>query len=774
MEHPKLVAASVIALAVTLFAIFSLRPIARRFGLVDKPDERKRHRGYIPLIGGLCFFLGTLAGLVYLGYLGRFVSSLMAGAGVIVVIGVIDDLNGLSVRSRVLAEAAAVCLVIAASGYYIDDLGALFGEPTKLGLLGIPLTVVAVIGLINAYNMLDGIDGLAAAMTMVTIIAILLFGDARLSAPGILLLLQVLFAALIPHLFVNLGWPDGRKVFMGDAGSMLVGFLLAWSLIYLSHPSVGRLAPVDVLWCVALPVMDTIAVMYRRFRKGRSPFEPDRQHLHHLLLDAGFSPRAALLAIVATSGFLAMFGYALRNSTDFVSTGAFVALLAAYVFWLPQLKLEPPGMARRRSARAIAGARARANGGDATVPVPKAMNPAQPRQPVKALCVISAASEAVTLAPIAQQISQDDRFESKVCITAASARETEDVLQLFDLRPDMKIELDTANDQSGRASPAAHSGMERVLDDTKPDIVLVPADADAAFAATLAAYRRNIPVISVETGDSPAAGATAGADALARTTVRTLASLHMASSQARRNLIEEGVPADRILVADNTAADTLHAALEQFQHDLELNRKLANHYPFLRPDSPLLLVVETPDAVDSAEAIAHALREVAGQRQDVDIVCLVHPGSPVAERINARLGGLANTHAVEAPDYLAAVYLMRNADLIVGCGELGAEVIEIGNPIVIVRGGSAPVATVEPSHVTRVLAEGDAIARLVLSLLDGGRAQAATVGPRRHDGNGARQHVLDVLAGMRPRTPADASRFAPQAPAAAELTREQT
>ncbi|WP_149196458.1 UDP-N-acetylglucosamine 2-epimerase [Luteimonas suaedae] len=766
MEHPKLVAASVIALAVTLFAIFSLRPIARRFGLVDKPDERKHHRGYIPLIGGLCFFLGTLAGLVYLGYLGRFVSSLMAGAGVIVVIGVIDDLNGLSVRSRVLAEAAAVCLVIAASGYYIDDLGALFGEATKLGLLGIPLTVVAVIGLINAYNMLDGIDGLAAAMTMVTIIAILLFGDARLSAPGILLLLQVLFAALIPYLFVNLGWPDGRKVFMGDAGSMLVGFLLAWSLIYLSHPSVGRLAPVDVLWCVALPVMDTIAVMYRRFRKGLSPFKPDRQHLHHLLLDAGFSPRAALLAIVSTSGFLAMFGYALRNSTDFVSTGAFVALLAAYVFWLPQLKLKPPAMARRRrSTRSTAGTPLRANG-DATVSI--SADPAQSRQPVKALCVISAASEAVTLAPIARQISQDDRFDSKVCITAAAASETEDVLQLFDLRPDMKIELDTANDDSGHAALAVQGEMERVLDEVEPDMVLVLADAGAALATTLAAYRRNVPVVSVE----PWVAHSTGADASARTTVRTLASLHMASSQARQSLIEEGVAADRILVADNTAADTLHAALEQFQHDLELNRKLANHYPFLRPDSPLLLVVETPDAVDNTEAIAHALRNVAEQRPDVDIVCLVPPGSPVAERINAGLDGLANAHAVEAPDYLAAVYLMRNADLIVGCGELRAEVIELEKPIVIVHDGSAPVTTVEPRHVNRVPGEPTAIARLMLSLLDG---EPSTIAPRRHNGNGARQHVLDALAGMRPHTaPADTAQFAHQARTAAELTRERT
>ena len=112
MEHPRIIAASAIALAVTLFAIFSMRPWARRVGLVDRPDTRKQHNGRVPLIGGICFFIGLLVGLAYLGFIDRFVMSVMMGAALIVAMGVADDVVHLTVQSRLLIESAIVALVI--------------------------------------------------------------------------------------------------------------------------------------------------------------------------------------------------------------------------------------------------------------------------------------------------------------------------------------------------------------------------------------------------------------------------------------------------------------------------------------------------------------------------------------------------------------------------------------------------------------------------------------------------------------------------------------
>jgi undecaprenyl-phosphate alpha-N-acetylglucosaminyl 1-phosphatetransferase/UDP-N-acetylglucosamine 2-epimerase len=740
MDHPHLVTASMIALAVTLFTIFSLRPTARRFGLVDKPDSRKRHRGYIPLIGGLCFFVGTIAGMVYLGYPDRFVSALLAGAALIVAIGVLDDLVGLNVRSRLVAEAAAIGLVIAASGYHIDDLGQLFGESTRLGLLGVPLTIVAVIGLINAYNMLDGIDGLAAAVTMVSIAAILLFAGTGTAGPPILLLLCVLFAALIPYLFVNLGWPDGRKIFMGDAGSMLLGFLLAWSLIYLSHENVGRIAPVHVLWCVALPVMDTFAVMYRRFRKGLSPFKPDRQHLHHLLLDAGFSPRGVLLMIVVASSFLAAFGYALRNAPDIVNVGAFFALMAAYVFWLPQLRLEPPGRARRRPVPAPDATGPSAPAGPTPQPQPwrpavvgqsaPAARALQPHQPLRALCVLPASQETGSIAPFAQRMSRDARFQSTVCIAAAPGQTMDDALRPFDIRPDMRIEMEAATGPES-VSASALDGMQRILDEVDPDVVLVPGDADTALATILAAYHQHIPVVCVDTRVSAAGDA--GARDPARRIVHTLATLHVASPSAQRGLVAQGVPEERIVVsggAGDTAVDTLHAALEKLPREQQETN--AARYPFLRAGRPMVLVTEGAENIDCAAAVAQALREVAGTRPDVDVVRILDPARAAAERTDAWRDAPPNIHAIEAPDDLARAQLMRDARLIVGCKRPGPAATR--TPIVIVRNDSADGRDPARTNVRRVLpADPGELVRQMLSLLERDQGHA---GGSRARGNG--------------------------------------
>ena len=473
MEEAKLVAASAIALAVTLFAIFSLRPLAKRLGLVDKPGGRKSHKGRVPLIGGLCFFLGTVAGLTYLGYVDAFVASLLVPCALIVMTGAVDDLNNMSVKSRLVIQACTAWLVIGATGIYLDNAGHLLGEGIDLqfGLLGIPITIVAVIGLVNAFNMMDGIDGLAAGMAMVSIGTILLFASGGWPALGVVLLLQVLFAALVPYLCVNLGWPDGRKIFMGDAGSTLIGFLMAWSVIYLSHQSVGVLAPVDTLWCVALPVMDTLGVMHRRMRLGRSPFEPDRQHLHHLLCDAGFSSRATLVIIVLAGLGLGVFGFALRNAPEIVSLGAFAFVVALYLARLPQAVV---AMAKFAAARQPAEELAQPAPVQAFKPV-AAIADGNPGV-MRALCVLSASTDAAQIAPIVEQMSRDARFQTRVCIAAPSPAQSEGVLELFDLAPDVRVTV-AEDDDGAQVTSAALGTLDRVLSDFHPDVVVVPASA---------------------------------------------------------------------------------------------------------------------------------------------------------------------------------------------------------------------------------------------------------------------------------------------------------
>jgi UDP-GlcNAc:undecaprenyl-phosphate GlcNAc-1-phosphate transferase len=341
MQDTRIVLACALAAGVSVVALAVLVRLAEPLGLVDRPNSRKLHVGHVPLVGGLSVFIGVLAGALWLGGFSRFVHVLLGTSAALALLGALDDRYDLSVRSRLLVQTAAILTVIATTGVYIHSLGHIFGHELTLGWMGIPFTVVAVIGLLNAFNMMDGIDGLAGGLSLVTIGTILLYSNSTIiHGPTALMLLTG--TALLPYLVTNLGLA-GRKVFLGDAGSMVLGYLFAWALIDFSQSTPQHLSPIDVLWCVALPVLDTLAVMYRRLRQGKSPFKPDRGHIHHIILSTGLGPRRTLICLITLAATLAFFGSVIRIFGIEASLLAFSTLVAAYIaavtrIWLRQEK----------------------------------------------------------------------------------------------------------------------------------------------------------------------------------------------------------------------------------------------------------------------------------------------------------------------------------------------------------------------------------------------------------------------------------------------------
>ncbi|HZH42815.1 MAG TPA: UDP-N-acetylglucosamine 2-epimerase [Lysobacter sp.] len=748
MDEAKLEAASAIALAVTLFLIFTARPLARRLGLVDKPNERKRHRGRVPLIGGLCFFLGTVVGLSYVGYVDRVIATLMIPSGLIVIVGVLDDMFDLSVKLRLGVQAIAALMVAIGSGLYLDHAGMLFGDqPLMLGVLGIPLSVFGVIGLINAFNMLDGIDGLAGSVTMVAIAAIFLFAGTGGAMAGVLLLLQLLFAAIVPYLCVNLGWPDGRKVFMGDAGSTLIGFLLAWSLIFLSHSTVARLAPVDALWCVAVPVMDTLGVMYRRWRRGVSVFKPDRQHLHHLLLDAGLSPRVALAVIVAMSLSLVALGYALRELPDLLNLLVFASVLAAYVLFF-QRGLERARLLVRRDGIEV-------RPGSVAIDVAVTALDTQPQTldtppvQVRALCVVGSSPETIQLAPIARQLEQDGRFETRICVASDAHDVQARVLEMFGIAPDVQVDVRQAT--SAEVTAEAVEGMKRVLGEIRPDVVVVPGDSPATVAAALAAFAQRIPIARIEPGlpDEPTG---ARVDAVNRKLSSLLATIHIAPTEhAERRLIETGIPADRVVLARNAASASLRAAVQRIEQDEELRARVMRQFGFLRPSRPVLLVACCGRLINAFTPLYRALARIASQRPDVDIVCSLD--DPDLARRSALQREFGNVHMLAPADYLAFACLLDRADILLASStETVEHVATLGKPVLLIQPEDARLASAA-SNVVPVRADADGIATHVLTLLSDRSAYQALCLP--DGGDDPCRRVADTLASLRPATTAD-------------------
>lgn len=762
MLDANLVAAASVALSVTLVAIFSLRPLAPRLGLVDRPNERKRHRGRVPLIGGLCFFLGLVAGFSYLGGVDRFVVTILAMGALILLAGLLDDMYELGVGTRLAVQGGTAAVVIAATGVHVDTLGHLFGDwAVPLGVLGIPLTIVAVVGLINAFNMTDGIDGLAGGLSLVSILAMLaMSAGAGWQAVGVIVMLQILMVAIVPYLCVNLGWPDGRKIFMGDAGSTVLGFILAWSLIYLSSSGVARLAPVDVLWCVAIPVMDTLAVMVRRAAQGRSMFKPDRQHLHHLLLDAGLAPRMALALIVSTGGLLATVGFVLRDLPELLSLAAFVGTLGFYVFRFPRM-LQKATLVTQRSADAESAALA-ATG--SSIAIASALDAgavveSSAQGTIRALCVLGEPHDAVKVAPVARQLRSDDRFETRICLAARASDEQRRMLELFDIRPDIDLALAATGADATEVASKTLDGMKRVLGEVKPDVVLVHGDTPATLAATLAASYHGIPVARLESAGSGDETGLAQ-DRVNRRIASALASLHFTSTESSvGELVASGVPPESIRVTGDTAVESLRVALERIRDDDVLQEQLARRFAFLRPGAPLLLVTHREQIAGFAQ-LGRALRKVARQRPDVDIVYPIRL-TPEAHRNTQLLGWRpANVHLVEPLGYLEFAWLLQRAYLVLtGSSEVEGEAALLGKPVLVLREQAATAGSEtfdETQHVVDV--DDAAITAGVMTLLtDRNAYEAMRLASAGDEGRTACYRIVEALASVPSRSAARAA-----------------
>ncbi|EHC43639.1 Undecaprenyl-phosphate alpha-N-acetylglucosaminyl, partial [Salmonella enterica subsp. enterica serovar Give str. S5-487] len=297
-----------IFLFTTIF-IFLARKVAIKIGLVDKPNFRKRHQGVIPLVGGISVFAGICFMFGLSDYYIPHLSLYLICAGVLVFVGAMDDRFDISVKIRAVVQAVIAVVMMVIAKLHLGSLGYIFGPwELVLGPFGYFLTLFAVWAAINAFNMVDGIDGLLGGLSSVSFAAmgLILWFDGQTS---LAMWCFAMIAAILPYIMLNLGILGRRyKVFMGDAGSTLIGFTVIWLLLETTQGKTHSISPVTALWIIAIPLMDMVAIMYRRLRKGMSPFSPDRQHIHHLVMRAGFTSRQAFVLITLAAAILAGVG----------------------------------------------------------------------------------------------------------------------------------------------------------------------------------------------------------------------------------------------------------------------------------------------------------------------------------------------------------------------------------------------------------------------------------------------------------------------------------
>ncbi len=327
------------AFIITSISLFALKPVASRVGLIDVPGGRKHHKAPTPLVGGLGIYLGTLSMSLFTPVVLFHYSAMLAISALVLFVGIFDDARELRVSVRMGAHAFAAWLMAVVAGNQLLSLGNIlaFG-PVELGILAIPVTVFATVGVINAVNMTDGIDGLSGGLVVV---ALFFMGVVAFDSGHVAMLqfTTLLVCSLLAFLMLNfrLPWKQCALVYLGDAGSTMLGFMLTWLIIEATQGADAMMSPVYALWFLAIPLIDTVSLLIKRPLRGQSPFSAGTDHLHHRLLNAGYSRKQTVVGLYIVGAFMGsigLMGYLFNASEAFMFT-LFMAIFTVYMAWAP-------------------------------------------------------------------------------------------------------------------------------------------------------------------------------------------------------------------------------------------------------------------------------------------------------------------------------------------------------------------------------------------------------------------------------------------------------
>lgn len=289
-----------VAFFAALFVLPNLSHIANRIGLIDIPDERKTHKMPRPLVGGIGIIISaTFSSLVFVPLHGM--RGYFAGLAVLLLVGFFDDFQELGHRKKFLAQILATTLLTYLSKVYLSDFGDLLGMGPiivpDISFLSWMVTVFCVVGVTNAVNMIDGLDGLAGGVTFISFMTFSVLSS--LSGNSTLMLLNLALAGAVLG-FLKYNWAPS-VLFMGDAGSLCLGFSLSFMAVALTQGESTMVRPIIVLLVLAVPISDTIVVMTKRVCNKKSPFKPDRTHLHHILVQHGLDGQKTIKIMLSLS-----------------------------------------------------------------------------------------------------------------------------------------------------------------------------------------------------------------------------------------------------------------------------------------------------------------------------------------------------------------------------------------------------------------------------------------------------------------------------------------
>ena len=373
---------------------------------------------------------------------------------------------------------------------------------------------------------------------------------------------------------------------------------------------------------------------------------------------------------------------------------------------------------------------------------------------MKTLCIFGTRPEAIKMAPLVLALAADERFEAKVCVTGQHREMLDQVLGLFSISPEYDLQIMKPGQDLTDVTAAILQGLKSVLNEFKPDIVLVHGDTATTFASSLAAYYQQIPVAHVEAGLRTGNLYSPWPEEGNRKLTGALANLHFAPTEtSQNNLLREGVNPETIFVTGNTVIDALLDVVKRLDQDPQLLAQASAPAAFLDPARKLILVTghRRESFGDGFERICQALMEVAQQHPEVDIVYPVHLNPNVREPVNRLLNGIGNIHLIAPLDYLPFVHMMSRAHIILtDSGGIQEEAPSLGKPVLVMRDTTERPEAVTAGTVKLVGTNtADIVRELNGLLLDTAAYQAMSYAHNPYGDGNACQRILEALLSNR-------------------------
>ncbi|MBQ9487054.1 MAG: undecaprenyl/decaprenyl-phosphate alpha-N-acetylglucosaminyl 1-phosphate transferase [Selenomonadaceae bacterium] len=337
---PEYILAFLVAMAMALIVTPPVIRFALKTGAVDLPNERKVHKVPIPRIGGLGIYIAFMVALCFSIFVSNLdavslheVAGLTLGGTLIVALGLIDDYKNLPAKVKLMGQIFAAAVLVLGFDVRIDFITDPLGDYIYLEWIAIPATIFWLVGLTNTINLIDGLDGLAAGVAAIASITILLVAMKQ-NFFLVTILTAALAGASAGFLFYN---SNPAKIFMGDTGSMFLGFMLAGTSVIGTVKSTATIALIVPILALGLPILDTTFAILRRYFGGKPIFQPDKGHLHHRLLKLGFTQRQAVLLMYIISAMLGLSAVALTEVSSQIAVILLLLIAIAIVYGAKKL-----------------------------------------------------------------------------------------------------------------------------------------------------------------------------------------------------------------------------------------------------------------------------------------------------------------------------------------------------------------------------------------------------------------------------------------------------